>query len=83
MLKAAFWREHGQRMIDRNFEPGGKAAIHLKDLDTIARQAGDLGLELPISNLLKSLFSNLCDERDGETLDHCALLLHLEDINKM
>jgi 2-hydroxy-3-oxopropionate reductase len=74
-------REHGQRMLDRNFEPGGKAAIHLKDLNTVMSEAGSLNLELPITHVLKSLFVDLCNERDGEKLDHSALLLQLESLN--
>ena len=74
-------REHGQRMIERNFEPGGKAAIHLKDLNTAVCEAGKLDLDLPITNLLQSLFCRLCEEKNGETLDHSALLLHLESLN--
>jgi 2-hydroxy-3-oxopropionate reductase len=74
--------EHGQRMIDRNFEPGGKAAIQLKDMDMILAEAENLGLELPISGLLQNLFSQLCKHHDGEKLDHAGLLLELERLNK-
>ena len=40
---------HGQRMIDRNFEPGARASVQLKDLRTILDTARDENLSLPLS----------------------------------
>lgn len=39
---------HGQRMIDGNYTPGGRATLQLKDLREAARVAGLHGLELPV-----------------------------------
>ena len=34
---------HGQRMIDRGFEPGGRMELHLKDLGLASRRGGQAG----------------------------------------
>jgi 3-hydroxyisobutyrate dehydrogenase-like beta-hydroxyacid dehydrogenase len=39
---------HGQRMLDRSFEPGGRARTQLKDLDQTMELAGQLGITLPL-----------------------------------
>lgn len=38
---------HGQRMLDRNFKPGFKAALHHKDLRIAMESAHERGLALP------------------------------------
>ncbi|QLH17022.1 NAD(P)-dependent oxidoreductase (plasmid) [Paracoccus pantotrophus] len=73
---------HGQRMIERNFAPGGPARYQLKDT-TAARQVAErLGLELPVLNLAHQLFADLIAHGGGD-LDHAALLLELRRRNGM
>jgi 2-hydroxy-3-oxopropionate reductase len=69
-------REHGARMIARDFSRGARSAIQLKDLRTIREQAARLGLDLPIAALTEQLFAQLCDEGDAER-DHSALIRHM------
>jgi 2-hydroxy-3-oxopropionate reductase len=71
---------HGQRMIDRNFEPGGLSRLQLKDLNAVAAMAEAFGLELPLTEDIRQAFETFVAEGNGE-LDHSALLLHLEKIN--
>ncbi len=73
---------HGQRMIDRNFKPGGPVHLQVKDLDTILTTASEEGLDLPLVKDVRARFTQLRDELDGAMLDHSALLLQLESINK-
>ena len=40
---------HGQRMIDRNFVPGGFIKNQIKDLKAALEVAGNLGLQLPLT----------------------------------
>jgi 2-hydroxy-3-oxopropionate reductase len=70
-------REHGARMLTRDFEPGGRSRLQVKDLDTILDVAGGIALELPFASLARELFRDLVENGDGE-LDHSALLLELE-----
>jgi 2-hydroxy-3-oxopropionate reductase len=68
---------HGQRMIDRNFVPGGFVKNQLKDLNAALRVAGDLGLHLPLTERVTNLFAALANS-GKEELDHSALILQIE-----
>ena len=72
--------EHGKRMLDRDFRPGGRARIQLKDLDTILAAAAEAKVELPLSARVADLFRALIAGGGGE-YDHSALLLQLERMN--
>lgn len=74
---SAILRQHGQRIIDRNFIPGGHATTQLKDLATAANHAATLGRSLPFLNLCRDAFDAMCREDMGE-LDHSALYLKLD-----
>ncbi len=71
---------HGQRMIDRKFLPGGRSAIHLKDMETILAAAQDVSVTLPFSETARQLFSSLVASGGGD-YDHSALLIELERRN--
>jgi 2-hydroxy-3-oxopropionate reductase len=71
---------HGQRMIERNFVPGGRARVQLKDQDTILAAARDAKLRLPLSECVTTLYRDLVARGGGE-LDQNALLLELERLN--
>ena len=59
--------EHGQRMVARNFEPGGPAKFQVKDLKNALNAAERLGLDLPITKLLHDLFEAMVQvARSGE-----------------
>ena len=71
--------EHGLRMVNRDFEPGGPAKFQVKDLVNALRAAERLGLDLPITKLLHRLFEDMV-QSGGAELDHAGLLEHLETI---
>jgi 2-hydroxy-3-oxopropionate reductase len=70
-------QEHGKRMIERNFVPGGPSRMQMKDLDAALDAANDASLKMPITSKLKELFQALLDA-GGNEFDHSALLLALE-----
>jgi len=72
--------EHGQRMVARNFEPGGPAKFQVKDLKNALNAAVRLGLDLPITKLLHDLFEAMVQSGKGG-MDHSGLLTHLEAVN--
>ena len=72
--------EHGQRMIDRSFEPGGAAKFQFKDLCNAINSSEQFGLNLPITKLIHQLFSDMVNSGKPD-LDHSGLLTHLEEIN--
>jgi 2-hydroxy-3-oxopropionate reductase len=72
---------HGQRMIDRNFVPGGMVKNQLKDLDAVMKVANDVGVRLPLTERVSELFAVL--SRSGkEELDHSALILQIEEMQR-
>jgi 2-hydroxy-3-oxopropionate reductase len=66
---------HGERMINRNFDPGFRIAIHQKDLKLALEGARELGISLPNTATVQELF-NACDK----SLDHSALVRALEKL---
>ena len=74
--------EHGQRMVDRAFDPGGPARFQLKDLHNALSAADRLGLDLPITRLLHGLFDDMVQSGKGD-MDHSGLLTHLEALNNI
>jgi 2-hydroxy-3-oxopropionate reductase len=71
---------HGQRMVDRRFEPGGPSRLQLKDLNAVAAMAESYGLALPLTADIRQAFDDFVADGNGD-LDHSALLLHLEKHN--
>ncbi|MCH4813947.1 NAD(P)-dependent oxidoreductase [Vreelandella neptunia] len=75
-------RAHAPRMIANDFAPGGPAKWQLKDTQTAIALAKELSLELPVTSLVNSLFTDLVAHGDGE-LDHSALIRELRRRNEM
>jgi len=71
---------HGQRMIDRNFEPGATSRVQLKDLRTILDEARAENLSLPLSQRCYESYLSLVSN-GHENIDHSGLLLELEQLN--
>ena len=71
-------REHGLRLIERNFEPGGVARNQLKDLKTAMDAASSAGIDLPLASLASTFYAELCSSAKGAELDHSAVLTVLE-----
>lgn len=68
---------HGQRMIDRTFDPGFRIELHQKDLGLALGNARQIGLSLPNTATAQELF-NACAARGGKGWDHSALVRALE-----
>jgi 2-hydroxy-3-oxopropionate reductase len=69
---------HGARMAQRDFAKRATMRVQLKDLDNALTAAADL--ELPITGLVRSLYSNAVAEGDAE-LDHSALWREIDRVN--
>ncbi|MFO6463076.1 NAD(P)-dependent oxidoreductase [Jannaschia sp. KMU-145] len=74
-------QQHGARMTEGNFVPGGLTKFQIKDLDNVLGEAGTLGLELPAVTAVNDRFKVLRDEMDGADMDHSALYLELRRRN--
>ncbi|MGE6855817.1 2-hydroxy-3-oxopropionate reductase [Bacillus sp. FSL K6-2841] len=64
-------------ILERNFEPGGRIDINLKDLTNVMETAHDIGVPLPLSSQLLEIFHAL--KADGKSgLDHCGIVQYYE-----
>jgi 2-hydroxy-3-oxopropionate reductase len=70
---------HGQRMLERNFMPGGQVKSQLKDMQNVLVAAADAGIVLPISALVTEHYRSIAD--DHPAADQSAALLALEKVN--
>jgi 3-hydroxyisobutyrate dehydrogenase-like beta-hydroxyacid dehydrogenase len=70
---------HGQRMLERNFMPGGQVKSQLKDMQNVLVAALDAGVVLPISALVTEHYRSIAD--DYPAADQSAALLALEKRN--
>jgi 2-hydroxy-3-oxopropionate reductase len=70
----------GSSMIQHSFEPGGKAAFHLKDLKIAKQIAQAYEVVLPMGTLVEQLFTSLVANGKGG-LDHSALLTVIESLS--
>ncbi len=70
---------HGQRMLERNFLPGGQVKSQLKDLRNVLVAAADVGLVLPLTALVTESYQSI--EADYPQADQSAALLALEKRN--
>ncbi len=73
---------HGQRMINKNFEAGGKCSTQLKDMNNIIETAKNYNVNLPISKTIKKLYE-LTVAKGHADLDHSALYLLLKNLKKI
>ena len=69
---------HGKRMVDRDFKPGGRSSIQLKDLHNVLSLAAESNLDLPMTVQAKDAFTDLVEQHNGGDLDHSAYYLWLE-----
>jgi 2-hydroxy-3-oxopropionate reductase len=70
---------HGERMINRTFDPGFRIELHQKDLNLALSGARSLKMSLPNTATCQELF-NACAARGGSGWDHSAMVRALEDL---
>lgn len=68
---------HGERMIDRTFEPGFRISLHAKDLDLALKAGGENGVPLPGTALCRQLLASAKANSDWEK-DYPAIVKSLE-----
>jgi len=68
---------HGERMVERNFVPGGPAEYQLKDIRTAQALAGKLGLHLTLLDSMIGVFSDMI-ANEGTGLDVAGVMLEVE-----
>jgi 2-hydroxy-3-oxopropionate reductase len=69
-------QNHGKRMIEGNFKPGGRCHIQLKDTRTAEELGTSFGVVMPMTGQARETFTNLVENGQGD-LDHNAAYLDL------
>ncbi len=69
---------HGQRMLDRSYEPGFRARLHAKDAGIVLKAAADSGSPVPSFQVVAAQLAKLVAAGGGE-LDHSALRTLLDE----
>ena len=70
---------HGQRMLDRNFMPGGQVKTQLKDQENILDAAAIAGITLPVTALVTANYRE--QVKTTPHADQSAVMLEVERIN--
>jgi 2-hydroxy-3-oxopropionate reductase len=68
------------KMLQRNFEPGFRVALHHKDLGILTAAAREVGVVTPLGAVVAQLTAAAVANGDGP-LDHSALLLGVERLS--
>lgn len=74
-------QQHGERMSEGNFIPGGLTKFQVKDLDNTLAEAAGLGLSLPATQETRDRFAYYSEEMGGADMDHSGLYLELKKRN--
>lgn len=67
-----------EKMLEHDFEPGFRSALHHKDLGIALATAREVGVALPVTALVDQMLQELQAKGRGD-LDHSALLTSIED----
>ena len=74
-------KNHGLRMLTKNFKPGGKASTQLKDMNNIIATAKKYKLNLPIAKTVQKLYGKTV-KSGRANLDHSALYLFIKALSR-
>jgi 2-hydroxy-3-oxopropionate reductase len=78
LASTAVLRLRGEAMTRGDFEPGGRAELHLKDLGIALATGKSLNVPLPVSSVVRDFYQMLQAKNRGH-LDHSALLTLVEE----
>jgi 2-hydroxy-3-oxopropionate reductase len=70
------------KLVQRNFEPGFKIDLHLKDLKNALQAGRSLGVALPATGLIHELFSACSAQGKGQD-DHSVIFTLIEQLAGM
>ena len=69
-------------MMGRNFKPGFKIKLHLKDLNNALSTAKELDLPLPLTSSVQQILISLIAEGRGDQ-DHSAIATFFEKMGRV
>ncbi len=74
---------HGERMVRRDFEPGGRAVWQLKDIHLICDLAESVGFKSPTLDNCRMQWERLVHEEGHGDVDHSGLFLLYDPTNRL
>lgn len=74
-------KNHGLRILTKNFKPGGKASTQLKDMNNIIATSKKYKLNLPIAKKVQELYAKTV-KSGRANLDHSALYLFIKALSR-
>ena len=69
---------HGDRMVRRDFTPGGRSTLQLKDVRLICELAESLGFQSPTLDNCRAQWEEMVEKRGLGDVDHSGLFLLYE-----
>ena len=72
--------QKAQKMLDHNFDPGFRIALHHKDLGIVTAAAREAGVVIPLGAVVAPLMASAMANGDSG-LDHSGLLLGVERLS--
>ncbi|HEX2246160.1 MAG TPA: 2-hydroxy-3-oxopropionate reductase [Arthrobacter sp.] len=72
--------QKGRKMLDRNFDPGFRLALHNKDLGIVTSAAREAGVAIPLGALVAQLVAATVARGDGG-LDHSGLFKLVQELS--
>ena len=72
----------GQRIVNRDFEPGFRCRLHYKDLRIAIAAGQDYDVALPVTGLVHEMFKQMELSGRGD-LDHSGLVTLIEDMSQI
>ena len=78
MANSAAMELKGPKIFAGDFAPGGKATVQLKDMNYIRQAMDTMGLELPVTEMVRGLYQQLVDAGHGNE-DHSAIIRLFEE----
>ncbi len=72
--------QKGQKMLDRNFDPGFRLQLHHKDMGIVTSAAREAGVAVPVGALVAQLVAATVNKGDGG-LDHSGLFKLVEELS--
>src|SRR5450432_2365936 len=72
---------HAERILKRNFNPGFRVELHMKDLGLALAGGRELGVALPVTAICQQLFA-ACVASGGAGWDHSGMVQAIEGMAK-
>jgi len=70
------------KILDRNFNPGFRVELHIKDLANALDMGQSLGVTLPLAGKIFEIMQGLNGNGLGK-MDHCAVIRHYEKLAQL